>query len=550
LSLREDIDAHCRRHAPARERHALSARLQQALLTCAVVGALSCLESGAAAQVDRFALLIGSNRGDATEQELRYAEADAARMRDVLRELGDFLPENSVLLQGEDEGTVRRSLISLNSRIRERVSAGAQVLLLVYFSGHADTTSLHLGGTRFPLRELKDLVYGSAASFRIAVLDACRSGALTRQKGGKRVPAFDLHQESGLSGEGLAFLTASAEDEDAQESDELRGSFFTHALVSGLLGAADANGDGEVVLDEAYRYAYDATLRATSRTFAGTQHPTYRYDFHGRGDLVLTRPGARDPRRGHLQLPDGMATLLMRGDQRGAVVAEVGPYARKRVLSLRAGRYFARARGRDVIYEGPVEVVAGASSALLLSQLESIEYARLVRKGGAERTLAHGLELGPQLRSALPNAETPCAGGFVGYGVDTQSLGVRARLSLCSATSENAFVRTRLWAGSLSLRVYHAWDIGPLALELGLGPGLSLLAQSYQTRGEAEDRAALAPYLAVGAGAALQLGGRYYLGLDADAETHVLTLDDGNAGERRTAIGFAVRASLLAGTRF
>ena len=519
-------------------------------LAFALAWAAACVPRSACAQVERFALLVGNDHGDAGEQRLQYAETDAARVRDVLRELGSFLPENTLLLQGDDADSVRRSLITLNSRIRERVSVGVKVLLFLYYSGHADATSLHLGGTRLPLRELKDLVYGSSASFRIAVLDACRSGALTRAKGGKLVAPFGLEQDAELQGEGLAFLTASAADEDAQESDELHGAFFTHALVSGLFGAADANADGEVVLDEAYRYAYDATLRSTSRTFAGTQHPTYRYDFRGQGDLALTYPGRRDPKRGHLELPAGVGVLLMRSDERGAVMAEVGPHVKQRVLSLRAGPYFARARGRDVIYEGAVEVVADASSALDLSQLQEIEYARLVRKGGGERALAHALELGPTLRSPLPNAETPCAGGFVGYALDLQHLGVRARLALCAATSENVRVQTRLWASDLMTRVYHAWDVGRVALELGLGPGLSLLMQSYDTRGLAEDRTALAPYLAVGGSAAFELTGRTYIAADVNAETHLLSLDDGNAGRRRMEIGLAVRGSMLAGVRF
>jgi uncharacterized caspase-like protein len=77
-------------------------------------------------------------------------------------------------------------------------------------------------------------------------------------------------------------LTASSANEDAQESDEIKGSFFTHALVSGLMGAADRDKNGVVVLEEAYRHAYDATVRASSRTFAGMQHPTFHYDSAGR----------------------------------------------------------------------------------------------------------------------------------------------------------------------------------------------------------------------------------------------------------------------------
>ena len=44
-----------------------------------------------------------------------------------------------------------------------------------------------------------------------------------------------------LAGEGVVFLTSSSANEDAHESDTLKGSFFTHYLVSGMLGAADTD---------------------------------------------------------------------------------------------------------------------------------------------------------------------------------------------------------------------------------------------------------------------------------------------------------------------
>jgi uncharacterized caspase-like protein len=55
---------------------------------------------------------------------------------------------------------------------------------------------------------------------------------------------------------GEVVITSSSADELSQESDEVGGSYFTHYLLSGLRGAADTSGDGEVTLDEAYRYVY------------------------------------------------------------------------------------------------------------------------------------------------------------------------------------------------------------------------------------------------------------------------------------------------------
>ena len=65
-------------------------------------------------------------------------------------------------------------------------------MLFVYYSGHADKNALHLGETRLPLVELEQLVRGSAAHFRVLLLDACGSGALTRTKGGTAAPPFPV----------------------------------------------------------------------------------------------------------------------------------------------------------------------------------------------------------------------------------------------------------------------------------------------------------------------------------------------------------------------
>jgi hypothetical protein len=215
---------------------------------------LWCCPASCFASVERFAIVVGNNSGVADDGPLQYATADATRVYDVLRDLGGFQPVNMVLLHEESAETLRRTLITVNDRIRAAVSVpGTQAMLVVYYSGHSDADDLHLGGSRFPIAELAQLARGSAASFRLVVLDACRSGSLTRFKGGRIRAPFALPDERQL-GDGVAFLTASSASEDAQESDELRGSFFTHAFVSGLLGAADQDGDGSIALDEAYRY--------------------------------------------------------------------------------------------------------------------------------------------------------------------------------------------------------------------------------------------------------------------------------------------------------
>lgn len=520
-------------------------------LAAMILCALAWLTPAAAfAGVERFAVVIGNNQGLASDGALKYAESDASRVFDVLRELGSFQPANMVLLRGEDAATVQQTLISVNDRIRNTLSLpDAQAMLFVYYSGHADADNLHLGGTRLPITQLAQLARGSSANFRLVVLDACRSGALTRVKGGKIRAPFDVAER--VPEEGLAFLTASAADEDAQESDELRSSFFTHALVSGLLGAADRDGNGEVAIDEAYRYAYEGTIRATSRTFSGTQHPAFRYDYRGQGSVVLTRPEAYAGQRASLQFPTGFGFLLMRDTADGAVVAEIEEYTPQRTLSLRPGRYFVRARGREVMYEGPLSAAAGSTRALELDELNRIEYARLVRKGHGDVSLAQAIEAGAQLRSVLPNAETLCIGAYAGYVLDFASFGARARFGACHSGFDNAIIESSANAYDLDLRVSRSWDVGRVALELGVGGGLSLFTQTFLTSGRAPTRQTLAPFFAIGAAALFDLGWHgVYLRLDVAAETHFISIRTNALSDAERAGHFAVRPALGFGTHY
>ncbi|HET8935569.1 MAG TPA: caspase family protein [Polyangiales bacterium] len=521
------------------------------MLWAALCFVLSLLPCVAQASVERFAVVIGSNRGQPDDQELRYAESDASHMFEVLRDLGGFQPANMVLLRDENADTVLRTLITVNDRIRAATSLpDGQALLFVYYSGHADADDLHLGETRLPISQLAQLARGSAATFRLVVLDACRSGTLTRVKGGKIRAKFELPGER-MPEDGLAFLTATAANEDAQESDELRASFFTHALISGLLGAADHDKSGEVALDEAYRYAYEQTVRATSRTWSGTQHPAFRYDFRGQGSIILTRPEAFANERATVQLPQAYGVLLLRDAADGPVVAEVAARSPQRSISLRPGKYFVRARADRVLYEGLLDARAGAVVTVDTTQLQRIKYARLIRKGQSSGALAHALELGARVRSTLGNAQTPCLGAFAGYALDTAQLGARARISACTSSFDNNYVGATTNAYDADLRVYRAWDVvSKLTLEVGLGGGLSLFTQGFESRGQASNRKALAPFVALGAGAVLDMWSATYLTLDAAAETHFMRLRTDSFNPAKVTAQFGLRVSLGAGYHF
>lgn len=497
-----------------------------------IVGILAVLSStawsrDAYATVERFALIIGQNRGAPGEVELRYAEDDANKMYDVLRQLGNFRAEHTVLMRGTDAAGVRLALRDLDRRIRAHHNSGGQpAMLLVYYSGHADARDLHLDDTRLPLRELKQALAQSSAALRIVVLDSCRSGALTRVKGGQPAAQVRIQVRQNHTSAGTIFLTASSAGEDAQESDELSGSFFTHYLVSGLLGAADADSDGQVLLQEAYRYAYQHTLRASSRTLAGTQHPTFHYDVRGREQIVLTRVRL-SRRRAIVQLPRDRTYLLFQGGRDGPVVAEVGRYDPVRRISVPAGRYFVRARAQRYLLEGGVTLVGGREQIASDQLFQRIDYARLVRKGVSDIRSVHGPRAGVRTRASLFNAGV-CMGPYVGYAIQARNFTVVPRFDYCraigpdttSAATSDATSDESLEA-TLAVHIAREWDLPWVTLGAALAPGVSLLGDSSIVTGSVFGNLRAVAVVGAHLSAIAELMGSSYAILEVGAQTYI-----------------------------
>ncbi|MEZ4385471.1 MAG: caspase family protein [Nannocystaceae bacterium] len=458
------------------------------LLAAALVLLAALAPASAWARVVRYAVIIGNNQGAADEGTLRYAERDAVRVADTLRDLGGFHEENTVVLLGQGVAAIQRVLIGLNARLRGATGPGDQAVLLVYYSGHADADALHLGGERLEIAQLRELVRGSPADFRMLMLDSCRSGALTRVKGARPTRAFDVKMEERLEGEGLVFLTSSSANEDAQESDALRGSFFTHYFISGLVGAADEDGDGAVTLAEVYRYAYEHTVRSSSRTLQGTQHPTFEFDLRGQGGVTLTTVGDVARGRARLSFPPGRTYLVFAGGPEGAVVAEVGVRDVARTVNVRAGSYFVRGRARDHLLEGTITVASGGVRLVDDRGMTRVEYARLARKGGTDRRVAHGPRAAYQLRTPLWPRGGLCQGVRVGYGVEARRVGFTGSLGLCSGEFAAQRVDVRASQYDLDLALARSFDLPIVSVAVGLGGGASLLRQTFETDGVAPPR--------------------------------------------------------------
>jgi len=299
-----------------------------ALLVCWVTGA-------AAEPMRRFVLAAGANNGGGDRVMLRYAATDAEEFSQVMLQMGGVAPENNLLLKDPDLADFVQAVKQVNGMVRKARGEAARTEVWIYYSGHADEEGLLLGGERLGYRELRKMMDGFEADVRVAVLDACASGAITRIKGGQRRKAFLVDASSDTRG--YAFLTSSSAEETAQESDRIQASFFTHYLVSGMRGAADVSGDGKVTLSEAYQFALDETLAQTVETQGGAQHPAYQFNLSGIGDVVMT--DLRQTSAGLVLTEELHGRLFVRNDNRRLVAELLKPKGKMVELGLEPGDY-------------------------------------------------------------------------------------------------------------------------------------------------------------------------------------------------------------------
>src|SRR5262249_31797992 len=216
----------------------------------ALLPALAAAEASPGAR--RFALIIGVNDGGPSRLRLRYAESDAKAVAEVFQQLGGVAESDMMLLLEPDHAQIAARVDELGRRLDAARAKSKRLELIVYYSGHSDEEGLLVRGERIAYTELRQRLDAVPADLRVAILDSGAAGALTRLKGGSSRPPFLLDESSSLKGH--AFLTSSAADEVAQESDRVGGSFFTHYLLSAMRGAADVSRSGRVTLTDAYAF--------------------------------------------------------------------------------------------------------------------------------------------------------------------------------------------------------------------------------------------------------------------------------------------------------
>ena len=491
----------------------------------------------------RFGVFVGSNAGGPGRSELRYAHADAERIRDVFLEVGGMKPGDSVVLRDPRPAAI----VDTIRAVSDRAAASPEAVLVFYYSGHADDRALLLGERELAFADLVRALEDAPVGLGLHVIDACRSGALTRKKGARLGRRVEVQARD--SGEGKVVITSSAQWEDALESDRLEGSFFTLHLASALRGAADEDRDARVTLKEAYAYVYGRTVESTLGSAGGPQHPTFAYDLRGRGELVLSWTATgRDV--GIVELGTN-ATYLFLDDETSRVLAEVSVADAAYRLAMREGPVRVTKHGAGAHRTG--RFVVRADRTIRADDLlkERPAYGRWVRKGGRYApSVAHAVFAETGWRGPLSRGIPGAPSTRLRYELSTSWLSISPRITLgLPARVTAALLTFEVWELSAGVEVHRIFDFPLGSLSVGIfGDAVWLSQREANAREAARNAGAVALGVAVGA-QARPIGG-FSFGLRFEGGAFVFPVTDDPrppADERRDHLAFTHRTLLTIG---
>ena len=206
------------------------------------------------------ALLIGAGNFPRA-RELTGLRTPLADARDLERELQkpDICGFETSRLSDPTVQAAQESIDLLFS------GATHEHLVLLYFSGHgtlSETGVLHLcvhdtrldllNSTAVSLAWIRNLIDQTRAAQVVILLDCCYSGAA---RGSLKGDVPTILQTNLGQGRGKYLVTSSTAIQPSAELEGDQNSLFTKWLIHGIsTGAADANNDGSITVDELFRY--------------------------------------------------------------------------------------------------------------------------------------------------------------------------------------------------------------------------------------------------------------------------------------------------------
>lgn len=465
--------------------HALANLARHAAVAGVVALGVVTWAGEAFAEPVRILVAAGSKTGLAAERPLKFASTDATRVRDVVVSLGGVKPENAFVLAEPSRAQLFAAVD--RARVEAAKHKSDEVTLIFYFSGHGDHDAIHLGDDRLLLTDLSTKLGEVPAGLRIAVTDACRA---TRDKGFTADEPFAITATNVPQATGQVWLHASSDGEAAQESDELQGAIFTHAWINGLRGAADANGDSRVTLEESFAFAHSQTMIRSAKSSGVMQKPEAIVSLREAAPVVLTETALH---MATLSLPQGRDShFLVYSAGAKSVLSELWSSPERRIaLRLPPGRYVVQRRIGAMGGMASIAIGEGEERKLEDREFAASSLEVLARKGEADEPeadrpltinpqpaahheLSAGYDAGANLRTAFVHG--PHAAWSYAWPNIAISIGGGADFTGRSLADKDEHLVGGYGRAGIEYRI----PVGAFTLRMGVGGRAGLVAQTIE----------------------------------------------------------------------
>ena len=224
-----------------------------------------------------WAVVVGVARYDHMPV-LKYTDDDAYQIFAFLKSPeGGALPDDQIRVLVDDDATRNNIIKSMRELF---LKADDNDVVMIYFSGHG------LPGSFLPFDfdgfnnklyhdDIKQVFSESKAKHKLALADACHAGTMLAMRSPVDATLKNYYQAFEDSDGGTALLLSSKGDEYSLEDMGLRQGIFSHFLIRGLKGEADANKDKIVGIQEIFNFVSEKVTTYTGNA----QTPTLSGDF-------------------------------------------------------------------------------------------------------------------------------------------------------------------------------------------------------------------------------------------------------------------------------
>jgi len=226
-------------------------------------------------QVKIWAVVVGVARYTHMPM-LKFTDDDAYQVYAFLKSPeGGALPDNQIRVL-IDENATRKNIMENMRKVF--LQADDNDVVIFYYSGHGYAGAflpIDFDGHYNQLRheDVTNILKESKAKHKLVLADACHSGSILAMKAPVAGTLKKYYSAFENTRGGTALFMSSKGEEFSLEDSGLRQGIFSHFLIRGLKGEADANKNKIVTISELYRFVFlkvnDYTNQIQTPTLSG-----------------------------------------------------------------------------------------------------------------------------------------------------------------------------------------------------------------------------------------------------------------------------------------